>query len=205
MNEKNNIPSEALTFQEEVHDDELYSKLDVDDRIFVTDGAGRLRRTIILVVSGLLILLSLFSAIYGFNLIGSKIKIDKTVKNYNLVITHTSKSYGGTITSFEKYNSKEKGYTYAFSINNKNPIPIKYNIELFNPLFGSDKVDMKLINYSLLKNGKEAKTGTLNDAINNAIYNETIESEKTDNYQIVLWSSKLNKDLSFSFKINVNV
>ncbi len=204
MNEKNDIPSEALTFQEDVQENELHSKLDVDDRIFVTDNAGKIRRTIILVISGLLILLSLFSAIYGFNLIGNKIT-KYNVKNYNLVITHSSKSYGGTITSFENYNSKEKGYTYDFSVNNKNPISINYDIELFNPLFGSDKIDMKQINYSLLKNGKEEKSGLLKDSINNAIYKTTIESDKIDNYQIVLWSNKIEKNLSFSFKINVNI
>lgn len=205
MKEKNNISSDDLTFQEDVQENELHSKLDVDDRIYIKTGVSRFRSVILLVISGLLILVSLFAAIYGFNLMGNKIKANRyDVKNYNLVVTHSSKSYGGTITSFEKYSTKDKGYTYDFSVSNTNSVPIKYNIELFNPLYGSDKVDMKLINYSLLKNGKEEKSGVLKDSLNNDIYSATIETSKNDTYQIVLWSNKIKKDLSFSFKININ-
>ncbi len=206
MKEKNNIPSESLTFQEDVSENELHSKVDVDDRIFIKSDASKVRSVVLMIVCGLLILLSLFSAIYGFNLMGDKIKKDRyNVKNYNVVVTHSSKSYGGTITSFEKYNSKENGYTYDFSVSNTNPISIKYNIELFNPLYGSDKVNMELISYSLIKNGKEEKSGVLSDSMNNSIYTTSIDTGKNDSYEIVLWGNKIKKDLSFSFKINVNV
>ncbi len=69
MKEKNNIPSESLTFQEDVSENELHSKVDVDDRIFIKSDASKVRSVVLMIVCGLLILLSLFSAIYGFNLV----------------------------------------------------------------------------------------------------------------------------------------
>ena len=205
MKEKNKVSSESLTFEEEVKDIELHSKLDVDDHIYIRDNYSKIRTIVLIIICGLLILVSLFASIYGFNLVGNKINNDRyEYKNYNLIITHSSRSYGGTITSFEKYDTKEKAYSYDFSVSNSNPIQIKYSVELFNPLYGSDGVNMKLINYSLLKNNKEVKSGLLVDALNNQIINSEIDSKEADNYTIRLWSNKIKKDLSFSFKINVN-
>lgn len=204
-NEEKKVSTDSLTFEEEVNESELHSKVDVDDHIYIKDEVSSFRNTLLIIIAGLLILLSLFSAIFGFNLMNDKSKTGYDVKKYNLLVTHSSGNYGGVIKSIDVYDSKKNSYEYEFTVDNNNPVDINYAVTLINPLYESDKVDMKLINYSLLKNDAEVSSGTLESVLNNELYKVTIKSNKKDVYKIKLWSSKIEKNTSFTFKISIDV
>ena len=203
---KNNVSTDELTFQEEVADEELHSKLGVDDHIYVT------KRTfyglpLLAFFAVLLILVSLFSIIFSTVYLNkdSDRQIGVTRNKYNIVVSHSNSEYGGSIDNFSKYNSADTAYKYNLSVSNSNSANLNYSIELENTNYDFDKIDMSLISYEIVKNGSVIKSGKLKNAEKNDLYNTTISQSSLDEYEIKLWSSDLNKTVNFSFKINVGV
>lgn len=211
MNQKKNdfeVSTDDLVFQEEVKDEELHSKLGTSDIIYVDNGKVRRRTRFLIFLAIFLILLSIVSAIMGFVYMDKELKAEQNntkVQKYDLFVTHSSGSYGGTIDSFSKYRDEKTAFSYGFSVSNNNPISLKYSIALNNSTFGSDDVDMSKINYKLYKDDQVIKEGNLFNSENNNLFAIAIPSNSTDKYVIKLWSSDLDKKLGFKFKINVNV
>ena len=144
----------------------------------------------------------------GFVYMDKELKAEQNntkVQKYDLFVTHSSGSYGGTIDSFSKYRNEKTAFSYEFSVSNNNPISLKYSIALNNSTFGSDDVDMSKINYKLYKDEQVIKEGNLFNSENNNLFAIAIPSDSTDKYIIKLWSFDLDKKLGFKFKINVNV
>ena len=115
MNQRKNdfkVSTDDLVFQEEVKDDELHSKLGTSDIIYVDNGKVRRRTRFLIFLAIFLILLSIISAIMGFVYMDKELKAEQNntkVQKYDLFVTHSSGSYGGTIDSFSKYRNEKTG------------------------------------------------------------------------------------------------
>lgn len=211
MNQKKNsydIDVNDLTFDEEVSEKDLYSKVNVDDRIYVENNSKRFKWLIIIII--VLLLVSFLSALYGFLRLDNiaregEVSGGVDVLKYNLFVEHSDSSYGGVIKSFSDYSSADKAFAYDFNISNNNPVKLNYTIDIVNPNFGTDNIDMSLINYSLIKNQSEIVSGTLNNASSFDVYSSDILSNVKDEFVIKLWSDKIVDNLEFSFRINIKV
>lgn len=204
-NETNEI--EKFTFEEEVPDEDLHSKLGVDDHIYVEGTISKIKNIILILLAIFLILTSLFSLLFGFRTLDRDFKARRAATNvsqYNLLVVHSNGRYGGKIDSFSTHNSLEKAYSYNFSVSNKNPVDLKYSIQLNNLNFGNDNVDMKLINYQLYKNNSIVSEGNLENLKDYNLYDADIVSGTSDSYVIKVWSEKI-KNSGFEFRINVGV
>lgn len=196
----------SLLFEEEVNDNELVDKKKHNDIVYVeTDNKVRFKFLIILAI--VLFIISFFALVLGMLFADGKFGVlDGTVVNeYNLYVTHTNVDYGGSNIVFNKYNSFDNAYSYTFNVSNNNSVELDYSLELLNDNYNGDGVDMRLINYTLIKNNAEISTGKLEDIEKNSIYSTSISANSKDIYTIKLWSNTISKDLKFSFKMNVIV
>ena len=192
-------------FKEEVPEEELHSKIDVDDHIYVEHYSffgGR----VITILAVILALTALLSTIYGL------LSLDKNLDNrnigvitdeYHLTVIHSDDSYGGKIKSFTKYNNSKNYYSYKFSVANNNGIDLNYDVSIKRQK--QTTADISLINYDLVKNGSIVKSGKLSDIDVNKVYGTAVLSKTTDEYEIRFWSSNVNENASFVFKIEVLV
>lgn len=204
---KNNVKAEELTFKEEVPDEELHSKLGVDDHIYIT--RRRFFGLPLLAFLGIVLGLSLlFSVLLSYVYVNND-KSDRPIgvinNKYNLVVSHSNEKFGGVIPSFANYSSDSKAFEYAFSVSNGNDIDLRYSVELINNNYKFEKPDMSLIHYNLIKNGESIKVGTLKNDETNRLYKTNIKSSVLDRYTIKLWSDSLTNKVNFNFKINVGV
>lgn len=203
---KTDLDLDNLTFKEEVAEDQLHSKLGVDDHIYVT-GRRIFGLSLLSFFATVFVIASIFAIMLGIVFSNSD-KVDRPIgvftSKYNLIVTHTNDQYGGTISSFANYNMQEKSYNYNFGVSNNNDVNLKYSIEFENTNYDFSKLDMSLIDYQLKKNGKIVKSGKLKNAVVNDLYTTSISSNSVDNYVISLWSNSLNKSKDFVFKINVD-
>ena len=155
-----------------------------------------------------MILVSILSAIMGFVFWDKDLKKENgnvAVTKYNLFIIHSNDLYGVSINSFSNYDSLSNAFSYKFVVSNSNPVTLDYSVELVNSNHDKDNVDMTLINYRLLKNGKIVNKGILSNLVTNKLYNTDILDNSSDEYIIQMWSSEINKNVKFDFSINVSV
>ena len=144
----NNIDTDDLVFQEEVNEDELYSKKNTSDIIYKEEDNGKSKFLVLLAI--ILILVSILSAIMGFVFWDKDLKKENgnvAVTKYNLFIIHSNDLYGGSINSFSNYDSLSNAFSYKFVVSNSNPVTLDYSVELVNSNHDKDNVDMTLINY----------------------------------------------------------
>lgn len=194
-----------MTFQEEVPENELHSKLGTSDIIYVDNGV-RIRRTRFLIVLAIiLILLSVISAFFGFAYLDKDANNNSgIVTKYDLFVTHSSSDYGGSIKSFTKYNSLDNAFAYDFSVSNNNPVSLKYSVDIENINFNAVN-DISLINYALYRNDNVVSKGNLKNLVVNNVYTTSIGTNGSDKYVLKIWSSKLGDTLKFGFKVNIEV
>lgn len=210
MTKKNdfNVSTEDLIFEEEVGEEELYSKKNVSDIIY-NDLDVRKRRTKFLIFLAIsLIIISIISALMGFIFLDKDLKekkVNPIITKYDLFVTHSNSSYGGSISSFSDYRSLNNAYLYKFDVTNNNSIALDYLVEFINPNYGNDGVDMTLINYKLLRNNQIVSEGVLSNSMTSQLFNTDILSNSRDEYVLKIWSYKMDKKLKFDFKINVKV
>ena len=197
--------TDELFFKEEVADEELHSKLGVDDHIYVKKFFGA---PFLIGLAIFLILTSLLAAILGLIIFDKELTgrpIGVFHNEYKLTVIHSNKAYGGTIKSFVNYDSSGNSYNYVFNVENKNDVDLKYSIQLENPNYGLDNIDQSKISYMLLKNQQVVKNGSLSNSKTNNLYDVTISGKSVDAYEIKIWGNNINKDLDFSFAINIEV
>ena len=209
MNQKNDdyiSNTDELIFKEEVADEELHSKLGVDDHIYVKKSFFGAPFLIGLAI--FLILTSLLAAILGLIVFDKELTgrpIGVFHNEYKLTVVHSNNNYGGTVKSFANYNNSGNSFNYVFHVENKNTVDLKYSVELENPNYGSDNIDQTKISYMLLKNKQVVKNGSLSNMKTNDLYKTTISGKSVDEYEIKIWGDNINNDLNFSFKINIGV
>lgn len=203
---RSSLDVDNLTFKEEVSENQLHSKLGVDDHIYVSS-RHFFGLPLLAFLSVILGIASLFAIMLGVVFANSD-KSDRPIgvftNKYNLVVTHTNDYYGGTISSFADYKTEKNSYNYSFSVNNTNDVDLKYSISFENTNYDFSKLDMSLIDYQLIRNGKVVKSGKFKNAVVNDLYDANISANSLDNYLIKVWSDNLTKKEKFSFKINVS-
>lgn len=201
MMEKNNSDFDVsnVTFEEEVSSEELNSKKGTSDIVYSNKGGRKNKFLIFLAI--FLILFSLLCSFIGYCYLDNKDR-DITYDKYNLLVTHSDGSFGGIISSFDKYSSFNNAYSYSFSVSNGNPLEFNYSVDI-NCTNYEKNVNLSFINYVLYKNNDVVKEGVLSNSEVNKIYDTSIGVNGLDNYVLKLWSSE--KNLGFNFKVNINV
>ncbi len=191
------IKDDEVIFNEEVKEDELYSKKDVDDHIYIRKFFGG---PLLITLGVILVLISLFSLLYGLlnadsDLNGRQIGVVHT--KYKLLVTHSNNNYGGKIDSISEYVSSSDAYTYDFKVSNNRNVLLNYNVELVSTNFIPD------VSYQLVKNGEVVSENQINTSGKIKLYNTSINANTTDVYKIKIWSNTQDRTDSYEFKINV--
>lgn len=203
---KNDDSVKEEIFKEEVPEEELHSKLGVDDHIYVSGREGIYGGSLLMLFAILLAFSALFATFYGLASLDSdlgKREIGVKVDEYRLKVIHTNYDYGGKIKSFSDYTSSDKYFLYKFSVSNDNTIDIDYSVSL-KIKEKSENLDLSLVNYTLLRNGVSVKSGNMSQA-NGKIYSATVSKKSIDEYEVRVWGDSSIKDLGLKFKINVVV
>lgn len=202
MKNKFNDSGINVDYLEEVNENQLYDKKNQSDIIYSRSYLSVTRNVILTIFMVLLLLISLFSLIFGF------VYFNKYVDNnemYTLFVVHSNDKYGGELINVDKYNSFDNSFNYDFSVSNNNEVKLNYKIQVENINFGSDNVDYSVINYSLLNYNTVVSNGKI---INDNVFDlVSLNIQPNENHQMVLklWTDDKNQDLIYSFKINILV
>lgn len=195
---------DKYTFNEDVDERELHSKLNVDDHIYMSKKS--FYGFPVLVALFILLLFSVItSLLFGFiNLSKNNGNDVSNVDHYDLIVIHTNSSFGGNIDTFSKYNALNKAYSYDFAVKNTNSINIDYEVDLVNNDYNFKKLDMSLIRYRLMKNDVVVREGSLKNQKTNNLLKDVSSSNSEDKFKIVLWNYDGSK-AGLDFKINIGV
>lgn len=191
-------------FKEEVPDEELHSKVGVDDHIYVERKSGIFGGPVLIFLAVSLALTALLSTLYGLLSLDNGLNrrdIGVITSEYHLTVIHSDDSYGGTIKSFKDYNTSNKYFSYSFDVTNKNSVDLNYSVAVSN----NSNVDISNINYELVKNDGVVKSGKLSNIKSNKIYGTTSLANTTDKYEIRFWSDSSDSNDGFTFKIEILV
>ena len=194
------------TFKEEVPEEELHSKLGVDDHIYISNRKGLYGGSLLMIFAILLAFSALFATFYGLASLDSdlgKRDIGVKVDEYRLKVIHSNYDYGGKIKSFSNYTSSDKYFSYKFSVTNENTVDLDYSVSL-KVNDKSDNLNLDLVNYTLLKNGVSVKSAKLSEA-DGSIYSATVLKKSMDEYELRIWGDDSVKDSSLKFKVEVVV
>lgn len=201
---KNNFNDSSVNvdFIEEVDDNLLYDKKNISDIIYEKSSFRKVRSGILLILSIVLILLSLFSIIFGL-VYFNKVYDETNNSVYTLFVTHSNNLLGGKNISFEEHVSYDNAYEYNFVINNINNVNMDYVVQIENLNFDKMNVDYTKINYVLVNYDQVVAKGVIgNDKLVN-ITKLNIDSNTIHNLDLKLWSNVLNKEFQYSFKVNI--
>ena len=207
MRKKNSISSSDLMFEEEVSDQEVYDKSGHYDVIYKSSNS---KVKFLIVLAIILIIISIFSALLGFiyldrdreNIVNNG---EMVINHYDLFVSHSNQYFGGNLISFDEHRDVEHPYSYTLDVSNQNNIDIKYRIVLVTEGYSTDEIDMSEINYNLFDDDNLISSGTLQEMEEMELANVTVNSNSIDNIKFDIWSSTIDKDLSFTFKINILV
>ena len=191
---------------EEVPEEALHSKVDVDDHIYVGKPTNIFGNPILIFLASALLFAALFSTFYGLLSVdsdkdGRDIGVIKS--EYRLTVIHYDESYGGTIDKFNEHMSFNDAFSYRFTVDNKNSVDLDYAVAVIKD--SKSTVDMSDLNYRLLKNDMTVQSGKFKNKKTNKIYDAKALSGTTDQYEIKIWSDKKIDGKSLTFKIEILV
>lgn len=195
------VKTDELVFEEEVSSSSLYDKSGVSDLKYCDDEIRRKRTNILIGLSVFLILLSIFAVIIGFVLMDKELKSSTgdPVK-YDLFVTYGN-SYGKKTITFDRFRSYESAYVYSFSVKNSNPVLLDYGVNFVD----IDNFNyFNLVDYKLILNNEAVASGSLDSVNLYEMYETEIASGEVHEYVLKLWSEDIKKDVSFSFKVDIN-
>lgn len=148
---------------------------------------------IILAVFGFVLVLFLgFYLLFRFGIISLS---SKQYISGNLFVVHSNVNFGDKVSSFEKYNSYENAYSYTFYVENDNKEEYLYKIKIKNV-----DNDSKIF-YAILKNSDVLFKGQLDGSREVVLATQSILPNRTDNYELKLWSSESNSKLQFKIDV----
>lgn len=201
---KNNFNDSGVKvdYVEEVDEEQLYDKKNQTDIIYVNSSASNFKSVLLIVLTVILILLSLFSFIFGFSYFNKHVDSNET---YTLFITHSNDFYGGKDITFNNYNSPENSYNYDFNVSNSNDVSLNYKIQVENINFGSDNIDYNNINYSLWNYDSIVSKGKLVNEKTFDMISIDVGPNINQKFVLKIWSDNIDEDLKYSFKINILV
>ena len=91
-----------------------------------------------------------------------------------------------------------KTYPNTFKIENKSLKKVSYKVNI------KKDNDIDNINYILYLNDKEVSDGNLDDLKDNLLYENTINSKKTDTYKLYLYLNEEKEKIDFTYSIIVD-
>ena len=197
-----NLENDNTEFKEEVPESELHSKLGVDDHIYISKRRGIYGGPLLMFFALFLAFAALFATFYGLVSLNKDLRdrhIGVVIDEYHLKVIHTNDLYGGNIKSFSKYGSSDKYFSYKFSVVNENSVDLDYTMSL-EAKNKSSNLNLKSVNYPLLKNGDSIKSGKFS---NFGVYSVTCLKNSTDKYEIRLWSDGSIENSNLTFKVKV--
>ncbi len=118
--------------------------------------------------------------------------------NINLIATfEDNKEF--TLENVEKLNHDEalKTYPYIFTLENKG----KYNVDFDLKL--KDDGNRSNLDYIIIKNDKEVKSGSLDSLKNDILLNSSVDKKKTDTYKIYIYYSEKVEKPSYKYSLEV--
>ena len=201
---KNNFDDSGVKvdYMEEVDENQLYDKKNQTDIIYVNSSASNIKNVLLIVLAVIFTLISLFTLIFGFVYFNKQVEVGET---YTLFITHSDDSYGGNNITFGDYNSLENTYNYNFDVSNSNDIDLNYKIQIEHINFDSKTFDYSSINYSLLNYDSVVSEGVFNNNRTFDVVSMNIGANTKQQFVLKLWSNNIDKELEYSFKINILV
>ena len=191
------------TFREEVPDDNLYDKCNIDDLIYVKDRKFRRKMNFLIFLAIFFVVSSLILCLFGLAYTNKKVVVEENIIEYDLLVSHTNNYYGRSAISFKDYSSLEKALDYSFKIQNNNDVVLDYKLVLNNPYFGQDGIDMSLINYKVMIDNNEVFSGNLENAKDVELGKTSISAYSIHDVTFKIWSSKIEGNNKFNFKIDV--
>ena len=191
------------TFREEVPDDNLYDKSNIDDLIYVKDRKFRRKMNFLIFLAIFFVVSSLILCLFGLAYTNKKVVVEENIIEYDLLVSHTNNYYGRSAISFKDYSSLEKALDYSFKIQNNNDVVLDYKLVLNNPYFGQDGIDMSLINYKVMIDNNEVFSGNLENAKDVELGKTSISAYSIHDVTFKIWSSKIEGNNKFNFKIDV--
>lgn len=152
-------------------------------------------KSIILVIFSFILLA--FVLIYILFRLGFITLNSKQYISGNLFVVHSNVDFGDDITSFSNYYDYDNGFSYKFSVVNNNSNEYMYEV-ILRPV---DYKKNNIIYYAIIKDEIVLFKGEINAAEPFVLTTQNILPDKTDNYELRLWSS--NENERFQFKIDV--
>ena len=207
---KNNFrKDEDFMFEEEVSEDMLYDKKNQSDIVYVESSEHIIRTRVLIVLAVILIILAIISSFFGFVYLGKDQQDNKetttSVTRYDIFVSHSNASYGGSIDSFAKYNSLDNAFNYDFKVSNENPVDIDYKIEVIDNNYDKNSKYLPMISYSLFNNDVQITEGVFDSKEINVIEKVTIKANSSDSLRLKIWSTEIENNIGFNFKVNVAV
>ena len=118
--------------------------------------------------------------------------------NINLIATfEDNKEF--TLENVEKLNHDDalKTYPYIFTLENKGKYNVKFDLKL------EDDGDRNNLDYIIIKNDKEIKSGSLDSLKNDILLNSSISKKQTDTYKIYIYYTEKLEDASYTYSLKV--
>lgn len=123
-------------------------------------------------------------------------------EDINLLITfEDTKYFELENTSFLEKDEVIKTYPYIFEIENKGKSSVNYQIEITD--LEISNLTREDLNYILMLDSEEVKTGTLSEIDNNILYSFKIKSKNNEKYKLYIYLNKEKEDVSYKYSLEV--
>ena len=123
-------------------------------------------------------------------------------EDINLLVTfEDTKYFELENTSFLEKDEVIKTYPYIFEIENKGKTSVDYQIEITD--LEISNLTREDLNYILMLDSEEVKTGTLSEIDNNILYSSKIKSKNNEKYKLYIYLNKEKEDVSYKYSLEV--
>lgn len=123
-------------------------------------------------------------------------------EDINLLVTfEDTKYFELENTSFLEKEEVSKTYPYIFEIENKGITSVNYQIEITD--LEISNLTREDLDYILILDSEEVKTGTLSEIDNNILYSSNIKTKKTGTYKLYIYLNKEKEDVSYKYSLEV--
>lgn len=115
----------------------------------------------------------------------------------NLFVVHSNVNFGDEIISFNNYDSYDRAFSYTFHVVNNNNNEYMYEVKL-RPI---NYEKSSSIFYAIIKDEVVLFKGEIDSSDSIVLTTQNILPDKTDNYELRLWSNDVNEKLQFKIDV----
>lgn len=127
--------------------------------------------------------------------------LDDRYEDINLLVTlEDTKEVSIELKKLEKEEAL-KTYPYIFEVENKGKRDVSYQLKIKD--LELDNIKKEELNYILLLDEKEVKSGSLSDIENSLIYDFKIPSQKEQIYKLYVYLNTLKEEGIYKYAIEV--